>query len=239
MTLNHYLSHNARPRVLLVQLSPDAFQQENHAWHKTIYAEGLLELLRHGSPAEGRHLLLTHPQETIAFAGYAAGFSAFYGIKDLWFHLTRLRAEEDTITVRNGFFTPPSPARTSCAPSRAISDPGQGSAFPRSLVDEYRNQYAQRSGMVLVNVAPIPSCDDNLAAYSSELAGVTSNHLLPLPIGLFNDDRHYTALGSTIVSRLIAAELNEVATENPSIDDRATAARNRAPATLRHVRARR
>ena len=238
LTLNHYLSHNARPRVILVQLSPDAFRQENHAWRKTIYAEGLLELLRHGSPSEARKVLLTHPQEAIAFAGYAAGFSAFYDIKDLWFHVTHLRSEEDAITVRNGFFTPPAPPRTSCQPTRAISSPAQGNSFSRSLVDEYRNQYSPRSGVVLVNVAPIPSCDENLAAYRSELDGVTSNHLLPLPIGLFNDDRHYTALGSTVVSRLVAAELNEIALQNPAIDDR-NPMQPGTSATLRHVRARR
>ena len=65
--------------------------------------------------------------------------------------------------------------------------------------------------LVLVNVAPIPSCDQNLAAFSSELNGVTSNSLLPLPVGLFNDPRHYTAVGSAVVSRLIAEELNAVA----------------------------
>jgi len=52
------------------------------------------------------------------------------------------------------------------------------------------------------------------------LNGVTSNSLLPLPIGLFNDGRHYTAIGSTIVSRMVAQELNEVALQNPAIDDR-------------------
>ena len=73
---------------------------------------------------------------------------------------------------------------------------------------------------MLVNVAPIPACDQNLAAYSSQLQGVTSNPLLSLPIGLFNDGRHYTALGATVVSRLVAQELNEAATQNPAIDDR-------------------
>jgi|GEM_PF-1021197 len=214
LTLNHYLENNAKPRVLLVQFSPDGFQRASQSWRSTIYAEGLLELLRHGSPAESRRVLLTHPQESIAFAGYAAGFSAFYAIKDVWFHTTHLRPDEDIVTVRNGFFTPPSPARTFCDPSTAISDPTQG-GFSRSLVESYRSDYAERSGVVLVNVAPIPACDQNLAAFTAQLNGVTSNSLLPLPIGLFNDGRHYTAIGSTIVSRMVAQELNEVALRIP------------------------
>ena len=61
LTLDRYLAHNARPRVLLVQLSPDDFQPENRAWRRTIYAEGMLELLRHGRPGEARAVLLSHP----------------------------------------------------------------------------------------------------------------------------------------------------------------------------------
>ena len=212
LTLNQYLRHNPRPRVLLVQLSPDSFQPENHAWHRTIYAEGLLELLRHGTPAEARQTLTHHPQEAIAFAGYAAGFTAFYGIKDVWFHLTHLRPEEDLITVHNGFFTPPAPPRTSCDSIAAPTSFTPGS-YARSLVDQYRSEYASQTGLVLVNVAPIPACDQNLAAYSSQLDGVTSNNLLPLPIGLFNDGRHYTATGSNVVSSLVSEELNEVTGE--------------------------
>jgi len=210
LTLNHYLENNARPRVLLVQLSPDSFQRENHAWRRTIYAEGLLELLRHGSRREARRTLLEHPHEAIAFAGYAAGFSVFYGVKDVWFHLTHIRPEEDLITVHNGFFTPPAPPRTSCDPMAVAAPDSTHADYARALVDQYRSEYAERTGLVLVNVAPIPACDQNLAAYISQLDGVTSNNLLPLPIGLFNDGRHYTAVGSNVVSSLVSEELNQV-----------------------------
>ncbi len=221
LTLNRYLANNAKPRVLLIQLSPDGFQPESKVWHQTVYPEGLLELLRHGSPAESRRVLLTHPQEAIAFAGYAAGFTIYAGFKGIWFHATNLRPEEDAVTIHNGFFTPPSPPSTSCEPGATFSNPRAGGAYPRTVVGEYQNDYADRSGVVLVNVAPIPSCDQNLAAFSSELNGVTSNSLLPLPVGLFNDPRHYTAVGSAVVSRLVAQELNAVAQRNPQIDDRA------------------
>jgi hypothetical protein len=237
LTLDHFLAHNARPRVLLIQLSPDGFQPENHGWHHTIYAEGMLELLRHGSPADARHVLLTHPEESIAFAGYAAGFTAWYGIKDVWFHVTHLRPEEDTVTVRNGFFTPPSPPRTSCEPAtRLVSNATpERIAFSRALVADFHDAYTDRAGVVLVNVAPIPECDQNLAAYSAELDGVTSNSLLPMPIRYFNNCCHYTARGSEIVSTLIAGELNKVASRNPTIDDRVPPTRQVARLSTVHL----
>jgi hypothetical protein len=218
LTLDHYLQQNEKPKMLIVQLAPDDFQQENRVWHHTIYAEGLLELLRHGSPDESRRVLLTHPHEAVAFAGYAAGFTAYYAIKDVWFRMTHLRPEEDQIQIANGFFTPPSPARKYCEPAAKLADASD--KFPRSLTGDYINGYSDRSDVVLVDVAPIPSCDTNLAAYSSELRGITSNSLLPLPIGAFNDDRHYTADGSQIVSTLVSRQVNETVQKNPSLDDR-------------------
>src|SRR5665213_297672 len=219
LTLDHYLKQNARPKVLVIQLSPDDFQQENRIWRHTIYAEGLLEQLRHGSPAESRRVLFTHPHEAVSFAGYAAGFSAFYAIKDIWLRTTHLRAEEDQVQVRNGFFTPPAPPRTYCDIAAKLSDHSSG-AFSRMLADDFRSTYSPRSEVVLVDVAPIPSCDDNLAAYTTELSGITSNSLQSLPIQFFNDGRHYTATGSRVVSTMIARQVNEAALENPGIDDR-------------------
>ena len=231
LTLDHFLQQNAHPKMIVVQLSPDDFQRDNLVWSHTIYAEGLLELLRHGTPSEGHRVLLSHPHEAIAFAGYAAGFSAYYGIKDIWFRTTHLRPEEDQVQVRNGFFTPPSPARTYCDASAKIHSSSDN--FARTLSDDYRENYGKLSSVVLVDVAPIPSCDDNLAAYSSQLDGVTSNTLQPLPIGLFNDGRHYTAIGSRIVSTLVARQINQVAEENPALDDRVPIVTDLA--TLRNV----
>ena len=220
LTLDRYLDHNPAPRVLLVQLSPDGFEPESYSWNKTVYAEGLVELLRHGSAAESRRVLLSHPRESIAFGGYAAGFAAYSLLKDAVFHTLHLRPEEDSVTIRNGFFTPPAPPSTSCEPGAVFSNPAAGGAFPQLVVSDYEREYGERSAAVLVNVAPIPSCDQNLAAFSSELNGVTSNPVTPLPVQLFNDPRHYTAVGSAVVSRLVAQELNDLAEHTPGIEVR-------------------
>ncbi len=219
LTLDSYLGQNASPKVLIVQLSPDDFQKENRVWSHTIYAEGLLELLRHGSAEESRHVLFTHPHEAIAFAGYAAGYSAYYAIKDIWFRATHLRSEEDEVEVRNGFFTPPAPARTNCEQSEAMPANATG-AFAQSVTHDYQTAYGEKGAVVLVDVAPIPACDENLEAYSRELQGVTNNSLQGLPIGLFNDSRHYTAFGSRVVSALVARQVNQMALRDPALNHR-------------------
>lgn len=217
LTLDTYLANNPGPRVLLVQLSPDGFQPESSTWEQTVYPEGMLELLRHGTAAQSRHALVTHPREAIAFAGYAAGFTVYGLAKEAWFHATNRRVEEDTVTVHNGFFTPPSPPRTSCEPGATYSNPKAGGTFPSKVVHQFQTTYASSSTVVLVNVAPIPACDQNLADFTSELRGVTSNSVMPLPVGFFNDSRHYTAVGSAVVSSLVAQELIAVGRHNPEI----------------------
>jgi hypothetical protein len=219
LTLDSYLKNNPRPRILLIQLSPDGFQPESNSWDQTVYPEGLLELLRHGPPSQSRHILYTHPREAIAFAGYAAGFTIYGIAKEAWFHATNMRPAEDAVAIRNGFFTPPAPPSTSCEPGATFSNPRAGGNFPRSLVNQFQEDYASRSSVVLVNVAPIPACDQNLADFTSELNGITSNSVIPLPVTLFNDPRHYTAVGSAVVSRLVAQELTTVGKLDPDIYD--------------------
>ena len=166
-------------------------------------------------------MLLTHPREAIAFAGYVAGFSAYYGIKNLWFRITHLRPEEDKIRVRNGFFTPPAPARTYCDASAKLTDQDTATSA-RAMAESYFARYRNRANVVLVDVAPIPSCDENFSAFSLELKGVTNNSLQPLPIGMFNDGRHYTALGSRVVSTLIARQVNGMALQYTRLNHRAS-----------------
>ena len=238
LTLDHFLANNRHPRVLLVQLSPNGFQPDSAVWQHTVYAEGLLELLRHGKPGEARHVLMTHPTEAVSFAGYAAGFTAWYAIKDLWFHATALRPREDLVTVRNGFFTPPFPPRTSCevVGTAAAPEKSDQTGFSRLVVQDFRTAYADRAGVVLVNVAPIPDCDRNVATYTAALDGVTSNSLLTLPVNDFNNCCHYTAHGSEIVSSLVAQELKTVASTNPAFGGRVSP--NRQVASLHRIRLR-
>ncbi|HET9099778.1 MAG TPA: hypothetical protein VFN62_05265, partial [Acidobacteriaceae bacterium] len=212
LALDHFLEHNGRPQILLLQFSPDEFESNSHEWSKSIYPEGLLELVRHGTAEQKRDLLLNHPRQAVAFAGYIAGYMSFYFLKQAWFSVSHQRAAEDTVIVRNGFFTPPAPARTECEAEPPAAGPiNQG--FARSLAEGYRKAYASRADHVLVDVAPIPSCDPNLATYDLELSGVTSNSLLPLPITLFNDERHYTQAGSTEVSKLVSEQIDQLAGE--------------------------
>ena len=206
LPLDFFLAHNHRPRFLVIQLSPESFQVRRDPWGRTIYMEGLLEMLRWGDPHAARHMLLTHPRETLAFAGYSAGYSAFYVIRKAGRWFTRTPVGEDRIVVRNGFFTPPVPPRTSCIST--IPPPGPGArAAAASLVSELHRKFAGDADHVIVDIAPIPDCDPNRGALASALRGLASNQLVLMPIHAFNDERHYTAEGSTILSEQVAEQI--------------------------------
>ncbi len=205
LPLDHFLAHNAAPRVLLLQFSPDGFQPEAHTWTRSIYAEGLLELLRHGAPATVRSTLLHHPRETLAFTGYVAGYTAFHALRSMWTRFTGLPIEDDRIRIRNGFFTPPAAALAACSPpehSTAATD----RQFPRTFVSGIQQRYKQ-IGTVLVNIAPIPSCDEDLPAFTAQLTGAASSGPTGLPVQLFNDSRHFTAAGAQLVSAAAARQI--------------------------------
>ncbi len=204
--LNHFLSHNPTPRVLLFQFSPDDLQLEAHTWTRTVYAEGILELLRHGSPADIRSTLLHHPRETLAFSGYVAGFTAWFALRSAWAHLSGSPVEEHRIHIRDGFFTPPLPPITACEPAGHHTNPADRQ-FPADLIQTLRRRYATPATTVLIDVAPIPSCDENLPAYTAQLQQLTSNQPVGLPIHLFNDQRHYTAAGARLVSAAAARQI--------------------------------
>lgn len=206
LTLDRFLARNPRPRALLIQLSPESFTLNHQPWEETVYPEGLLEMLRWGDPDATRVLLWTHPRETLAFAGYTAGYTAFYFIKHAWEHLTHTLAPEDAVVIRNGFFTAPLPPRSSCEAvpqSAAATSRSAASAF----VADLRRRYQPQADTVFINVAPIPACDPDLIALQNHLRGLTSNTLDALPISLFNDERHYTAAGSTQLSHQLANQL--------------------------------
>lgn len=228
LTLDHYLANNARPHVVVVQLSPEGFEQGSREWRHTIYAEGMLELIRHAPRREWIQMLLEHPAEAVSFAGYTAGFSAYYTLKRALFYATRIRSGDDTVQVRNGFFTPPSPPRTQCDDTLPVQQAGFAEAS-REVVQGYK-QYQPQHGTVLVNVAPIPACDRNLQAYQNELSGITSNTLQALPIHLFNDQRHFTASGSDVVSRMVADEVNRTTGHQPVSEHLARAGNESGPA---------
>ena len=129
LTLNQYLANNGKPRVLLIQLSPDGFQPESNAWDQTVYPEGLLELLRHGHgrypPCPG------HASPGIdCLCRICSWLQPHTRDQGRLVPPHRLRPEEDAVTIRNGFFTPPSPPSTSCEPGAHIFQSPRRRQFP-------------------------------------------------------------------------------------------------------------
>ncbi len=219
-----------------VQLSPDGFQPENHAWHRPSTPKACWSCFATARRSEARHVLLTHPQESIAFAGYAAGFSAYYAIKDVWFHVTHLRPEEDTVTVRNGFFTPPVAAPhllrprappPSTDPSRRRLPPLAGRQFRNDYADRCRHRPGQRRPHPLLRSEP----------RRLQLASSTASPATPsFPSPSASSTTAATTPPSARTSSPASSPRNSttVASRNPQIDDRIPASRR--VATLRTVR---
>ena len=201
---------------------PDGFQPESHAWRQHHLRR------RSARAAPPRHARSRPPHPPHPPAGVHRLRRIRRRLQRLLRHQGRLVPHHPPAARRRHrhrpqrLLHPARAARTSCEPAATFSNPPQAADFPRILVERLsQTDYADRSGIVLVNVAPIPSCDQNLAAFSSRAQ--RRHQQLPrcrCPSASSTTPRHYTAVGSTIVSRLVAQELNAVASRNPAIDDR-------------------
>jgi hypothetical protein len=72
-----------------------------------------------------------------------------------------------------------------------------------------RSTYGVDGTHVLIDVTPMPPCDEGLPFYRTHLAGLTDNTVDTLPIGDYNTSGrlHTTELGTTALSERIADQI--------------------------------
>jgi len=144
-----YLSHNKRPRVIVIYLAP----WETSLPSPTIWPEGLIMLLRHGTPAEIARFFIHNPvrmaEGDINLVKVAFGRFTQRSVSD---------SEILAIYQRQGFFAPPNnatPLAAGCRlnPGHALR-PGVG-ALTRQLIQRWQSPETR----VVVYLAPIPDCE--------------------------------------------------------------------------------
>jgi len=206
--LDAYLQQNAPPKYIVFMFTPSLFRP-NHSWRDySSYYEGIVYLLRYERNENTYLKLLTHPYETFNFSAWAAQSI----ITDALVRLTdphKYDGVEDPASRRqrnNGLFTLYSGPETTCFRNgwdrklKTVTDP--------EWVSGLRQKYGINGTHVIVNVAPVPDCDDMKDVYERVLAGVHDNPLEVLPIAMFNNqDVHFTREGAKSVSTGVANQI--------------------------------
>ena len=107
------------------------------------------------------------------------------------------RAQRD---ARHGIWPYPEPQQTNCVRTLSSLEPGEATRDADSVA-KMRNLYSTEGTVLILNVAPVATCDKLQDAYSTLLAGLHDNRFESLPISYFNEgDVHFSPEGSRHIS---------------------------------------
>jgi hypothetical protein len=108
--------------------------------------------------------------------------------------------------AKRGLIILPKPPETSCALHSSPAAPND------SWVQRMRNTYSSDVTHVVIDVAPVPECTQNVRSIAEGFGKITDNTLPIFPIDQFCDqDRHLTLGGAERVSAQIAAQILHLA----------------------------
>jgi hypothetical protein len=108
-----------------------------------------------------------------------------------------LRAQRES---RHGISPLPLPPETQCVRTAFHYDPKAVKRYADSVA-EMRNIYGVDGTTVLVNIAPVPTCDTWQQLYRKTSEGLHDNVFETLPISYFNEgDVHFSPEGSKYIS---------------------------------------
>jgi hypothetical protein len=198
-----YLSHNKPPRVIVIYLAP----WETSLPSSTIWPEGLVMLLRHGTPAEIVRFFVHNPRRMmeadINLVKVAFGRFTQRSVSD---------AEISSLYAKQGFLgqaesAPPLAAGCRLNPDHALR-PGVG-ALTRQLVQRWQSPETK----VVVYLAPIPDCEgaERFAHLSLDPPQLAGPDILPAP--KFVDDFfqvHVTAATVSTSTRMLENAMKEI-----------------------------
>jgi len=207
MTVDVFLSRNPRPKMLLLQLSPEAFYREPTWDHLALYSPYTL-LLRDAPRSVLLSTLARHP---------VASVRAERDILNLWWHRNnpaqqqRIKPFFDrtlaTYRETGGLLVLLGPAQTACnEPNAKLYAP-----VDKRWIEQVRQKYEAQGIAVIVRSSPIPDCDPQLDFFQRDLAPSLDAKIDALPIHLFlPGDRHMTEAGAVVASHQLAGEIHAV-----------------------------
>jgi hypothetical protein len=207
MTVDVFLSHNPKPRILLLQLSPEAFYREPN-WHHLALNSPYTLLLRDAPRSVLLNTLVRHP---------VASVRAERDILYQWWH-RRSPAEQQrvrklfdhTLAVyreTGGLLVLPSQPQSVCnEPNVKLYAP-----VDKKWIEHVRQTYEAQGITVIIRSSPIPECDPQLDFFQRDLAPSLDARIDALPITLFlPGDRHMTQAGAVVASHQLAQELHVI-----------------------------
>jgi hypothetical protein len=199
--LDEYLANNKRPRFLLMMYTPSVFRPYL-APFSDYKPEGMIYAFEYDRTEEWYRGLLRHRQWLLDFVIWS-GHAILQDGLDRFTAAGRAKVSVDTRAQRegeNGVWPYPRPPETYCVRTAYHMTPAMIVRYADS-VETMRRLYSVDGTQVIIDVAPVPTCDTLQQAYREKSEGLHDNAFETLPISYFNEgDVHFTPEGGRIIS---------------------------------------
>jgi hypothetical protein len=217
--LQAYLQHNASPRFLLGTWTPSIFRP-HIASFDTYTPEGAVYAMQFGERRQLLLFLLRHPNNMVKYSIWVLQSLADGVVDEL---NGKARHQIDARAQRSahmGQWPYPLPPETHCVRTAMHYKAEEMKRYEAS-VDAFRRKYSTPATTVIVNMSPVPICDQLYDVYAQRAVGLHDNSFDRLPISDFNEgDVHFSASGSRYISeqagRQILALMNKQKIGSPS-----------------------
>ncbi len=203
IVLEDYLAHNRRPRFLVFLFAPENLTPPS-TWISVGEFEGWFYRVRFHRDRVFWRNMLHNPDDT--FANVELAFRN--GLEWLPKHplppdLANERALND------GHVTEPGASLARCAGDTIIRPPDA------SWLQHLRSTYGVDGTRVLIDVTPMPPCDEGLAFYRARLHGLVDNSVDTLPIDNYEASGrlHTNSVGTAALSQRIADQIAALNTQ--------------------------
>lgn len=199
MVLDDYLAHNRRPRFLVFVFAPEGLNPPS-SWTYISDWEGWFYRIRFHRDKAFWQAMLRSPDE--AFAHTELAFRS--GIEWLLKRpLPPALAHERELN--GGHVSEPGTPLTACPADPFLRPPDA------AWLSYLRRTYGIGGTHVLIDVTPMPPCDELLPYYRARVPGLTDNSVDTLPIGDYSNSGrlHTDDAGTVELSERIANQLAE------------------------------
>jgi hypothetical protein len=206
--LDVYLSRNKRPRYLAMMLTPSIFRP-NPQWMEDTKPEGYTYVLQFIRGERLFYCLLRQPLGTVRYASWVGQrlVADFLGRVEGTNPDNPAKDGGADRRRRHGITTFPLPTETKCVrtgyriPAESIHGDPEG-------VAAVHRKYGADGTQLIINVAPVPTCDVLQGTYRKVLAGEHDNQFERLPISWFNsEDVHFNGTGADYLSVELAEQI--------------------------------
>jgi hypothetical protein len=203
LPLDAFLRHNPAPRVIVLQLGPEAFYRGDPWTHNGPLAPFLM-LARDLPTAQAVRTMLLHAPEATQFV---------IGILKQRFAPNKISAAQQATRqagleywrASNGRLDLHLPAETSCRYA-ALKLRGP---VDTAWITELRHRYETQGTVLLIRASPIPACDPQLAVFQRDLQSHVDVNVQPLPINNFvAGGSHTTADGARVATQGVIEALH-------------------------------